>query len=294
MNQWLYQILISWLNSLSNRELECLDYDRFSKYAGITSEESNEYFKFLRENKLIIEKQVSLCPQCKAECVIDTSFYEEEFQCEECEQSFQIVNLKRHSTILYKISNDFFRSVELKVKSQFSNENNVIQISKIRGENQKKIYIEPEEDMKLKVFLSYSHEDEIMKQELDKALIMLKRNKKIDTWNDRYLTVGSQLEKEILENLKTADIILLLISTDFLASQYCFEKEMQIAIDRHKNGEAIVIPVILRKCDWLNSELKDLVATPKDGKPIKSWDDKDEAYYEVKEEIEKVVDKYMK
>lgn len=284
---------MNWLNSLSNKELECLDYDRFAKYSRITSEEANEYFKFLKSEDLIIEKQVCLCPSCGEECVIDMSLYDKEFECEECENSFEFLNLKRHSTIVYKINRKFLNRTQKNIKSQFSSENNIIDISKIRGINKIDLGGTGDESMKLKVFLSYCHEDEDMKKEIDKALIMLRRNEKIDTWNDRCLTAGSELEKEILDNLKSADIILLLVSTDFLVSQYCFEKEMQIAIRRHKEGSALVIPVILRRCDWLNSELKDLVAIPRDGKHIRSWKDIDEAYYQVKEEVEKSINAYI-
>lgn len=293
MNQWLYQKLLKWLDNLSNKELECLDYDKFAKYSQITSEEANEYFKFLKVNGLIIEKQVSLCPNCGEECVIDTSLYDKEFECEECESLFEFSRLKRHSTILYKLNKDFITRTQKNIKSQFSNDSNVIDISKIMGTDIGDLNKEGDGIMRVKVFLSYCHEDEDMKKELDKALIMLKRNDKIETWNDRCLVAGSDLETEILENLKSADIILLLVSTDFLVSPYCFEKEMKMALERHKNKSAVVIPVILRRCDWLKSELKDLVAVPKDGKPIKSWNDPDEAYFEVKQEIEKVIDSYI-
>lgn len=293
MNQWLYQKLLKWLDNLSNKELECLDYDKFAKYSQITSEEANEYFKFLKVNGLIIEKQVSLCPNCGEECVIDTSLYDKEFECEECESLFEFSRLKRHSTILYKLNKDFITRTQKNIKSQFSNDSNVIDISKIMGTDIGDLNKEGDGIMRVKVFLSYCHEDEDMKKELDKALIMLKRNEKIETWNDRCLVAGSELETEILENLKSADIILLLVSTDFLVSPYCFEKEMKMALERHMNKSAVVIPVILRRCDWLKSELKDLVAIPKDGKPIKSWNDPDEAYFEVKQEIEKAIDSYI-
>lgn len=150
-----------------------------------------------------------------------------------------------------------------------------------------------EDIMKVKVFLSYSHEDEKMKEQLDKHLIMLKRNEKIDSWNDRCLIAGQKLEKNTLGQLESSDVIVLLVSTDFLASNYCYEKEMKIALEKNEKGEAIVIPVILRTCDWLNSPLKDLLAVPKDGKPINKWEDKDEAYYNVKQNIEKAIDNYF-
>ncbi|MCM0648439.1 toll/interleukin-1 receptor domain-containing protein [Clostridium swellfunianum] len=293
MNQWLYQKLQKWLDSLSNKELECLDYDRFARYSGISSEEANEYFKFLNVNGLIIQKQVSLCPNCGEECVIDTSLNDNEFECEECESTFNFISVRRHSTLLYKLNNDFLVHKQKNIKSQFNGHSNIIDISRIRGVDIENAYDRENGIKKIKVFLSYCHEDEGMKKELDKALIMLKRNKKVETWNDRCLIAGSELEKDILENLKTADIILLLVSTDFLVSPYCFEKEMKMALERHKNKSAVVIPVILRICDWLNSELKDLVAVPKDGKPIKSWNDPDAAYFEVKQEIEKAINTFI-
>ena len=147
--------------------------------------------------------------------------------------------------------------------------------------------------MKVKVFLSYCHDDEDMKNKLDEALIMLRRNEKIETWNDRCLIAGSELETQILDNLNSADVILLLVSTKFLASSYCFEKEMKIALERHKRKEAVVIPIILKHCDWLNSQLKELTAIPKDGKPINKYDDLDEVLLYVKQEIEKVIDKII-
>lgn len=273
--------------------MQYLDYDKFAKYSEITSEEANEYFKFLKNNKFIIEKQVTLCPNCKEECVIDTSLYDSKFECEECGYIFEYRVLKRHSVILYKINSEVMSKNKMKVKSQFSNENNVIEIKKIKGRKEKELLVGNEKEIKVKVFLSYCHEDELMKKDLDKALVMLKRNNKIETWDDRCIIAGNELEKEILENLKTANIILLLVSQDFLASAYCFEKEMKIALERHNNGEAVVIPVILRTCDWLNSELSRLVAVPNDGKPIKTWVDKDEAYYAAKQEIEKSIDAYI-
>ncbi|MCB2358673.1 toll/interleukin-1 receptor domain-containing protein [Clostridium estertheticum] len=147
---------------------------------------------------------------------------------------------------------------------------------------------------KLKVFLSYSHKDEEMKTILDIHLSMLKRNDIIETWNDRCITVGSELEEEILSNLENADIILLLVSPYFLASNYCYDKEMNIALNRHENGNALVIPIILKACDWLNSPLKKLTVTPKDGKFIKGWTDEDEAYFQVKQDIENAIQNFSK
>src|SRR5690606_37841200 len=103
--------------------------------------------------------------------------------------------------------------------------------------------------MALLVF-SYSHADEELRNALEKHLIPLKRMGKIDTWHDRCIVPGEEFEGKIDTNFARADIILLLISSDFIASNYCYEIEMANALERHGRGEAIVIPVILRPCAW--------------------------------------------
>lgn len=290
MNPWLYQQLMNWLDSLSIKERNNIDYEKFSRYANIENYEANEYFKEISSKGLLIEKMITLCPVCREENSIDLSLYKDEFECNECEAEFNIQNQKRHSTILYKLDKRFDMLDKVRSMPEFrENRNKVIDISKIRGSKNYK----GEDVMKIKVFLSYSHEDEKMKEELDKHLIMLKRNNKIDSWNDRCLIAGQKLEKEILEQLESSDVIVLLVSTDFLASDYCYEKEMKIALEKNERGEAIVIPVILRTCDWLSSPLKDLLAVPTDGKPINKWEDKDEAYFSVKQHIEKAINNYF-
>jgi hypothetical protein len=145
----------------------------------------------------------------------------------------------------------------------------------------------------LRVFVSYSHVDEDMKKELEKYLIQLIRSNKISAWNDRKLMAGDRLDNTILFELSNADIIIMLLSQDFIASYYCYEKELAIALERETKGLAKVIPVILRKCDWKNTPLKDLVALPTDGKHVLSWEDKDEAYFNIKVGIEEVVNKLI-
>src|ERR1035441_1649714 len=100
------------------------------------------------------------------------------------------------------------------------------------------------------VFFSYSHKDEDLRDQLEGHLSGLRRQGVISTWHDRRITAGSELENAIDKNLSEADVILLLVSPDFINSDYCYEREMIRAMERHKNGEARVIPVILRACDW--------------------------------------------
>src|SRR5712692_8907637 len=94
------------------------------------------------------------------------------------------------------------------------------------------------------------HNDEGVRNQLEKHLSALKHQGLIETWHDRRITAGQAFDQEIDAHLESADVILLLISSDFLASDYCYKREMGRAVERHEVGSAIVIPVILRPCDW--------------------------------------------
>lgn len=131
------------------------------------------------------------------------------------------------------------------------------------------------------VFFSYSHADEDLRDQLEKQLAMLKRQGVIETWHDRRIGAGQELGQVIDDHINTDDIILLLVSPDFIASDYCYDIEMKRAMERHDTGEAIVIPVILRACDWHGAPFGKLLATPRDGKPVTQWPDRDEAFLQV-------------
>lgn len=132
-----------------------------------------------------------------------------------------------------------------------------------------------------RLFFSYSHADETFRDTLEKHLSALKHEGLIDTWHDRRIPAGDELDPAIDQNLERADVILLLVSADFIASRYCFDIEMKRALERHAEGSARVIPVILRYCDWKTMPFAKLMAAPTDGKPIKAWADIDEAYTDV-------------
>lgn len=142
----------------------------------------------------------------------------------------------------------------------------------------------------VQVFISYSHKDEVLKDELLKHLAALKRSKCISEWNDRKILAGQTLDSKIDENIKKANIILLLISSDFIASDYCYEKEMSLALEREKSNEVHVVPVIMRHCDWQSSPFSHLLACPKDGRPIMSFEDKDEGFADVAITLRKLVE----
>lgn len=142
-----------------------------------------------------------------------------------------------------------------------------------------------------RVFFSYSHDDETYRDQLEKHLAMLKHQGLIETWHDRRIAAGAPIDDTVAEELESADFILLLVSASFLASQYCYSREMRRAMERHETGTARVVPVIVRPCDWHTAPFGKLRAVPKDGKPITSWPNYDEAYADVAREIRSVVER---
>jgi tetratricopeptide (TPR) repeat protein len=144
--------------------------------------------------------------------------------------------------------------------------------------------------MTKKIFFSYAHEDELLLVELEKHLSGLKQQGFINCWSDLNIAAGEERDDEINEHLDTADILLLLISPDFISSDSCY-KEMSQAMERHKDGGARVIPVILRGVDWSSAPFRNLEPLPRDGIPIKGRSDQDEAFAEVGREIRKIVGK---
>jgi internalin A len=139
----------------------------------------------------------------------------------------------------------------------------------------------------LRLFYSYSSKDEEFKLELETHLTLLKRQGKLDTWNMRMIPPGKEWEKVIDENLKIADIIVLLVSADFIASDYCYDIEMKFAMQQHEKKKATVIPIIVRDCDRSEVPFAKLQALPKGAKPIKLWPDRDSAWKDVAETLRK-------
>jgi hypothetical protein len=143
---------------------------------------------------------------------------------------------------------------------------------------------------KLRLFISYSHEDEKMKNELDKHLVMLKRSGKVEVWNDRKLVGGQEWDGEIKKEMQAADIILLLISADFNNSEYIWKEELAHAMQRHEQGTARVVPVILRKCEWNEMPYAKLQALPKGARPVTEFPDKDAAFTDIAAGVRLLVD----
>lgn len=146
------------------------------------------------------------------------------------------------------------------------------------------------ESAPLRLFISYSHKDEKLRQSLDDHLAALERQGMIQPWHDRKIMPGLKWAGEIDENLIRADIILMLVSAPFLASDYCANIEMQRALERHDRGESRVIPVILQPADWTSTELGHLQALPANAKAVTTWSNRQEAFLSIAQGIREVAE----
>lgn len=132
----------------------------------------------------------------------------------------------------------------------------------------------------VRVFISYSHKDDDLRDRLRAHLSQLERDGLVEAWDDREIPAGGEWADEIDQRLEKADIVLLLVSADFIRSEYCYCKEMMRALERHadKDDRAIVIPVILRACDWQSAPFAKLQALPRDGRPLTDWKSEDDYF----------------
>jgi hypothetical protein len=147
----------------------------------------------------------------------------------------------------------------------------------------------------VEVFFSYSHRDEELRDELERHLSTLRRQGIIKSWHDRRIGAGREWEGAIDSHLKNAQIILFLVTANLLASDYVYDVELKQAMARHNENKAVVIPIILRPCDWQESPLGKLQALPTDGRAVTTWQDRDEAFLDVTKGIRLVIkERYSK
>lgn len=141
----------------------------------------------------------------------------------------------------------------------------------------------------MKIFISYSHKDEKALDRLHTHLAVLKREGTIQTWYDREILPGSEIDNAIIQNLDNSDVFLPLVSPDFLASNYCYEQEMDYAINKHDAEKIRILPVVIEPCDWLSTPLQKFKALPKDGRPISEWENENNAYLGIVNEIRRAI-----
>lgn len=141
----------------------------------------------------------------------------------------------------------------------------------------------------MKAFISYSHKDEAALNRFHTHLALLKRDGQIEAWYDREILAGGKIDDEINNQLESCELFVPLVSPDFLASKYCYEREMTRALERHEAGEMHVVPIIIQPCDWISSPLMKLKALPKDGKPVSEWTNENNAYLDVVNELRRII-----
>ena len=144
----------------------------------------------------------------------------------------------------------------------------------------------------VKLFISYSHKDEAFRKELQAHLTILERKGVVWSWSDRQIDAGREWASAIDASLESAGLILLLVSADFIASEYIWDVELKQAIARHDAGKAVVIPIIVRACVWKDAPFARMQALPRNARPIASWPDRDEAWTDVATGIRKTVEKF--
>ena len=142
----------------------------------------------------------------------------------------------------------------------------------------------------MRAFISYSHRDAVAVERLHTHLAVLLRERRLDAWFDRRIVPGDQIDAEIARELEACDLFLMLVSPDSLASDYCVDREMRRALERHDAGEARVVPIIVEPCDWSSSPLGQLKALPRDGKPISEWANENSAYLDVVNGLRRILD----
>lgn len=259
-----------------------IDETKLARYLEVSVLQATEILEKLYQQKIVKIEAKADCPQCEKTYTIRNFEFNNEIICVDCGSSF-IPNSNKKLLKYYYLLNEnsqYFNKFRKEEKPRLSI------ISKLNIRENKGM-----NDKKVKVFLSYSHADEEFKEKLDIHFAPLKRNEeKVETWNDRKLIPGTQFDEEIKKHLNEDDIIILLISADFINSDYCYEVEMKTALERMENSEAVVIPVIVRPCLWKKTPLGSIQALPKDGNPISKYQDSDDAYVEIVESVSNIID----
>ncbi|MDE2798464.1 MAG: toll/interleukin-1 receptor domain-containing protein [Gemmatimonadota bacterium] len=142
----------------------------------------------------------------------------------------------------------------------------------------------------MKVFISYSHRDDEALNRLHTHLAPLRSEGLIDAWFDREILAGENIDAEITKELESCDLFLMLVSPDFLASDYCVNREMKRALERHRDGAVHVVAIIIEPCDWFSLPIHELKVLPRDGKAISEWMNQNSAYLDVVQELRRIIE----
>lgn len=140
-----------------------------------------------------------------------------------------------------------------------------------------------------RLFISYSHNDRRLLERLHKHLAQLQREGSVAAWYDREISAGGNIDNEVAAELAAADIFVAALSPDFIASSYCYDIELQGALEREATGDLTIVPVIFEPCDWLHTKLGKFKAVPDDGKPVSEFTNENAAFLNVVNELRKLV-----
>lgn len=141
-----------------------------------------------------------------------------------------------------------------------------------------------------KIFISYSHRDENVKDELVAQLKPLKENGLINIWDDRQILASQKWDDEIANHLESSTVAIMLISPDFLSSGYINQYEIPNILEKEKKGELRIIPIIIRECAFGERvDLSQFQAMPKDAKPINLWNNRNEAWRNIMDNINRML-----
>lgn len=147
------------------------------------------------------------------------------------------------------------------------------------------------EKQPVKIFISYSRKDRSYKEDLVEFLAPMRRQGIVEAWSDKDIVPGEVWEDELLEELAATDIIIFLVSPSFLNSDYIDRVEIQGAMERHKTKEVVLVPVVIRPCDFESSDLKSFMALPTDAKPVSNWNSNDSAWMDVVGGLKRVIER---
>jgi hypothetical protein len=150
--------------------------------------------------------------------------------------------------------------------------------------------MQTEPTARITIFASYAPQDTPLQRELKEHLRPLQGEGLVELWPDRDMSAGTGWEQQSSELLHAAQIILLLVSIDYLNSDYCSGVEMKQALERHERGEVRLIPILLRPCFWKSSPLSKLQVLPSNGQPVTAWANLEAAWLDVVQMLSQVVD----
>lgn len=142
----------------------------------------------------------------------------------------------------------------------------------------------------MKAFISYSHKDSPMLERLHAHLATLNRDGLLNSWTDEMIPAGGHLNSSISSELQSSQLFIALLSADYLASNYCYEKEFQTALKMNKAGDLLIVPIVVEPCDWLSTPFNEFKALPQDGKAISTWENSNTAFLNVTQSLSKLIE----